>query len=157
MEITLSSIISIGICVIILAYINMVESHCGKCTRIRETNIVKIFTVIILIRSVLMIVLPKETSSFLLKHPLFIFSLIVIGLVNIFSIYKFINKMMSTQCRVCTSDWKRTFLYYYSRIVIALIVVEFLIIIGMSIWISTLSPKEMKKLQKQLEKASKDN
>ena len=157
MEITLSSIISIGICVIILAYINMVESHCGKCTRIRETNIVKIFTVIILIRNVMMMVLPKESSMFLLKHPLFVFAIIIIGLVNIVAIYKFVNKMMSNQCRTCTADWKRTFLYYYSRIAIALIVIDFLIVIGMSIWISTLSPREMKKLQKQLEKASKDN
>ena len=150
MQLTLSSILSIFICVVVLTYVNMVENKCGSCTKIVETNIVKIITVLLLLRSVLMIVLPKQTSMFIFRHPVFLFFMVILGLVNIFAIYRFVDKMMSNQCRVCTSDWKRTFLYYYARIAIFLIVLDFIMIIGMTIWLNSLKPSELAKINKQL-------
>jgi hypothetical protein len=155
MQITLSSIVSIAICIIILTYINKVQNYCGSCTRVTETNVVKIITTIILIKSILMILLPKETGMFLLRNPIVLFVLVVIGLVNIVAIYRFVNKMMSNQCKVCTSSWKRTFLYYYSRFAIALIVIDFLMVIGMGIWLSSLPPSKLKQIKNQMDREMK--
>jgi Na+/proline symporter len=74
-----------------------------------------------------------------MANPWAIFILVVINVANIIFLYRFIGQMNVSQCRQCTSEWRRSFLYYYSTFIlilyainIVLMVIGFIVLSGMS-------------------------
>lgn len=111
-------VISVIILAIILTYIAAMKMKCGFCTNIPETGYVTTLSTIILIQVFLIAVFPKQCRSFLMSNKWVILILMVINLANIIYLYRFIGKMNESQCRECSDEWRRTFLYYYSTFVL---------------------------------------
>lgn len=126
---TLSRIINIVILAIILTYIAAMKVKCGYCTNIPETNYVTTLSTIILVQVLLFIFFPAKSRSFIMSNNWVIFVLLVINVANIFYLYRFISKMNESQCRQCSSEWRRTFLYYYSTFVIILYAINIVLLV----------------------------
>ena len=126
---TLSRIINIVILAIILTYIAAMKVKCGYCTNIPETNYVTTLSTIILVQVLLFIFFPAKSRSFIMSNNWVIFVLLVINIANIFYLYRFIGKMNESQCRQCSSEWRRTFLYYYSTFVIILYAINIVLLV----------------------------
>ena len=131
--------INVSILAIILTYVSAMKVKCGYCTNIPETQYVSILTTIILIQVLAVALFSSSARSFLMSNPWIMFILFVINVANIIFLYRFITKMNISQCRQCTSEWRRSFLYYYSTFIlilyainIVLLVVGFVILSGMS-------------------------
>jgi hypothetical protein len=107
---TLSRIINIVILAIILTYVAAMKVKCGYCTNIPETGYVTTLSTIILVQVLLFIFFPAKSRSFIMSNNWVIFVLLVINVANIFYLYRFISKMNESQCRQCSSEWRRTFL-----------------------------------------------
>jgi len=105
---------------IILAYVMRMKTLCGYCTQIKETNWLFYLTAFLLVEVLIAIFFPLEIRKFLIENPFFLFIIVLINIANIIILYRFINAMMISQCKGCTQDWRRTYLYYYARIVLIL-------------------------------------
>ena len=114
------TIVNISILAIILTYVQAMKVKCGYCTNIPETRYVTFLTSIILIEVLAVVFFPTQMRSFFMNNMWLILVLIVINVANIVFLYQFIQKMKSVQCEQCTSEWRRTFLYYYSSFVLIL-------------------------------------
>lgn len=126
---TLSRIINIVILAIILTYIAAMKVKCGYCTNIPETNYVTTLSTIILVQVLLFLFFPAKSRSFLMSNNWVTFVLLVINVANIFYLYRFISKMNESQCRQCSNEWRRTFLYYYSTFVIIIYAINIVFMI----------------------------
>jgi hypothetical protein len=126
---TLSRIINIVILAIILTYVAAMKVKCGYCTNIPETGYVTTLSTIILVQVLLFIFFPAKSRSFIMSNNWVIFVLLVINVANIFYLYRFISKMNESQCRQCSSEWRRTFLYYYSTFVIILYAINIVLLV----------------------------
>jgi hypothetical protein len=136
----LSRIINMIVLAIILTYIAAMKMKCGYCTNIPETGYVTTLSTIILIQVFLFALFPVQSRSFLMQNKWLLLVLAVINVSNIIYLYRFIGKMNESQCRQCSSEWRRSFLYYYSTFVliiyaiyIVFLVISFPSIIGASI------------------------
>lgn len=114
------TIINISILAIILTYVQAMKVKCGYCTNIPETKYVTFLTSIILIEVLAVVFFPTQMRSFFMNNMWLILVLIVINVANIVFLYQFIQKMKVVQCEQCTSEWRRSFLYYYSSFVLIL-------------------------------------
>ena len=114
------TIVNISILAIIMTYVEAMKIKCGYCTNIPETRYVRLLTSIILIEVLAVVFFPKQMCSLFMNNMWLILVLIVINVVNIVFLYQFIQKMKAVQCEQCTSEWRRTFLYYYSSFVLIL-------------------------------------
>ena len=114
------TIISISILAIILTYVQAMKVKCGYCTNIPETKYVTFLTSVILVQVLAVFIFPSQMRSFFMNNMWLIFVLIVINIANIVFLYQFIQKMKEVQCNQCTSEWRRSFLYYYSSFVLIL-------------------------------------
>jgi hypothetical protein len=114
------TIVNISILAIILTYVQAMKVKCGYCTNIPETRYVTFLTSIILIEVLAVVFFPTQMRSFFMNNMWIILVLIVVNVANIVYLYQFIQKMKSVQCQQCTSEWRRTFLYYYSSFVLIL-------------------------------------
>jgi hypothetical protein len=126
---TLSRIINIVILAIILTYVAAMKVKCGYCTNIPETGYVTTLSTIILVQVLLFIFFPAKSRSFIMSNNWVIFVLLVINVANIFYLYRFISKMNESQCRQCSSEWRRTFLYYYSTFIIILYAINIVLMV----------------------------
>lgn len=122
-------IINIVILAIILTYVASMKMKCGYCTNIPETQYVTTLSTIILIQVMLFIFFPEKSRSFVMSNKWIIFVLLVINIANIFYLYRFIGKMNESQCSQCSSEWRRTFLYYYSTFVIILYAINIVLMV----------------------------
>ncbi len=116
----LMTIVNIVILAIILTYVQAMKVKCGYCTNIPETNYVTILTSVILAQVLAVLIFPIQVRNFLMNNMWLILVLIVMNIANIVFLYQFIQKMKSVQCEQCTSEWRRSFLYYYSSFVLIL-------------------------------------
>ena len=116
----ITTIVNVAILAIILTYISAMKVKCGYCTNIPETQYVTILTTIILVEVLCVALFPNMMKSFFVANPWAIFILVVINVANIIFLYRFIGKMNISQCRQCTSEWRRSFLYYYSTFILIL-------------------------------------
>lgn len=105
---------------IILAYVMQMKTLCAYCTDIKETNWLFYFTAFLLIEVLVGLFFPHEIRAFLLSNPFILFLIVLVNIANVIILYRFINAMMISQCKGCTQDWRRTYLYYYSRFVLIL-------------------------------------
>ena len=134
-----TTIINVSILAIILTYISAMKVKCGYCTNIPETQYVTILTTVIMVEVLFVALFPNQARSFFMSNPWAIFILVVINVANIIFLYRFIGQMNISQCRQCTSEWRRSFLYYYSSFIlilyainIVLMIVGFVVMSGMS-------------------------
>lgn len=135
---TLSRIINIVILAIILSYVAAMKVKCGYCTNIPETGYVTTLSTIILVQVLLFIFFPAQSRSVIMSNKWVIFVLLAINIANIFYLYRFIGKMNESQCSQCSSEWRRTFLYYYSTFVIILYAINIvLMVVALPMMIST--------------------
>ena len=114
----LSRVINVIILAIILTYVAAMKMKCGYCTDIPETKYVTTLSTIILVQVLLFAVFPNQARSFIISNKWLVFVLLVINVANMLYLYRFIGKMNESQCRQCSSEWRRTFLYYYSTFVL---------------------------------------
>jgi signal transduction histidine kinase len=114
------TIINISILAIILTYVQAMKVKCGYCTNIPETKYVTILTSIIIAQVLAVVFFPTEVRNFFMNNMWLVLVLIVINVLNIVFLYQFIQKMKIVQCNQCTSEWRRSFLYYYSSFVLIL-------------------------------------
>jgi hypothetical protein len=124
-------VISVIILAIILTYIAAMKMKCGFCTNIPETGYVTTLSTIILIQVVLFAVFPNQCRSFLISNKWVVLILMVINVANIIYLYRFIGKMNESQCRQCSSEWRRTFLYYYSTFVLIIYAINIVMMLAM--------------------------
>mgnify|MGYP006172777203 FL=1 len=103
---------------IILTYIAAMKMKCGYCTNIPETGYVTVLSIIILVQAFLFSFFPDQGRSMVMKNKWLLLTLAVINVANIIYLYRFIGKMNESQCRECSDEWRRTFLYYYSTFVL---------------------------------------
>jgi len=122
-------VVFIIILAIILTYIAAMKVKCGYCTNIPETNYVTTLSTIILVQVLLFLFFPAKSRSFLMSNNWVTFVLLVINVANIFYLYRFISKMNESQCRQCSNEWRRTFLYYYSTFVIIIYAINIVFMI----------------------------
>jgi hypothetical protein len=114
----LSRVINVIILAIILTYVAAMKMKCGYCTDIPETKYVTTLSTIILVQVLLFAVFPNQARSFIISNKWLVLVLLVINVANMLYLYRFIGKMNESQCRQCSSEWRRTFLYYYSTFVL---------------------------------------
>jgi hypothetical protein len=114
------TIVNIVILAIILTYVQAMKVKCGYCTNIPETKYVTFLTSVILIEVLAVVIFPTQMRNFFMNNMWLILVLIVINIANIVFLYQFIKKMKAVQCNQCTSEWRRSFLYYYSSFVLIL-------------------------------------
>jgi hypothetical protein len=124
-------VISVIILAIILTYIAAMKMKCGFCTNIPETGYVTTLSTIILIQVLLFAVFPNQARSFLMSNKWVVLILMVINVANIIYLYRFIGKMNESQCRQCSSEWRRTFLYYYSTFVLIIYAINIVMMLAM--------------------------
>ena len=110
------TIVNISILAIILTYVQAMKVKCGYCTNIPETKYVTFLTSIILIEVLAVVFFPTQMRTFFMNNMWLILILIIMNVANIIFLFQFIQKMKSVQCNQCTSEWRRSFLYYYSQI-----------------------------------------
>jgi len=127
----LSRIINVVILAIILTYIAAMKLKCGYCTNIPETTYVTTLSTIILIQVFLFALFPNQARSFTMSNKWLLFVLLVINVANMIYLYRFIGKMNESQCRQCSSEWRRTFLYYYSTFVLIIYAINIVMLVLM--------------------------
>jgi hypothetical protein len=104
---------------------------CGYCTNIPETGYVTTLSTIILVQVLLFALFPKQTHSFMASNKWFLLILLVINVANIIYLYRFIGKMNESNCEQCSSEWRRTFLYYYSTFVLIIYAINIVMLVIM--------------------------
>lgn len=147
----LSRVINVIILAIILTYVAAMKMKCGYCTDIPETAYVTTLSTIILIQVLLFAVFPNQARSFLMSNKWVLLVLLVINVANMLYLYRFIGKMNESQCRQCSSEWRRTFLYYYSTFVLILYAIN--IVITVVVFSSLFATQDSGKISESLTKA----
>jgi len=127
----ISKVINVIILAIILSYIAAMKMKCGYCTNIPETGYVTTLSTIILVQVLLFAIFPKQTHSFMMSNKWFLLILLVINVANIIYLYRFIGKMNESNCEQCSSEWRRTFLYYYSTFVLIIYAINIVMLVIM--------------------------
>ena len=127
----LSRVINVIILGIILSYVAAMKMKCGYCTNIPETGYVTTLSTIILVQVLLFAVFPKQARSFMVSNKWVVLVLLVINVANIIYLYRFIGKMNESQCRQCSSEWRRSFLYYYSTFVLIIYAINIVMMVVM--------------------------
>jgi hypothetical protein len=140
----LSRVINVIILAIILSYIAAMKMKCGYCTDIPETGYVTTLSTIILVQVLLFAIFPKQTHSFMMSNKWFLLILLVINVANIIYLYRFIGKMNESQCDQCSSEWRRTFLYYYSTFVLIVYAINIVMLVIMFPFIFSAAAKHRK-------------
>jgi hypothetical protein len=140
----LSRVINVIILAIILSYIAAMKIKCGYCTDIPETGYVTTLSTIILVQVLLFALFPNQAHSFMVANKWFLLVLLVINVANMIYLYRFIGKMNESQCRQCSSEWRRTFLYYYSTFVLIIYAINIVMLIFMFPFIFKASAKHRK-------------
>ena len=127
----LSRVINVIILAIILTYIAAMKIKCGYCTDIPETSYVTTLSTIILIQVLLFAVFPNQARSFMISNKWVVLVLLVINVANMLYLYRFIGRMNESQCRQCSSEWRRSFLYYYSTFVLIIYAINIVMMLAM--------------------------
>ena len=125
----LSRIINVVILAIILTYVAAMKIKCGYCTMIPETGYVTTLSTIILVQVFLFALFPKQSKSFMMANKWVMLVLVVVNVANMMYLYRFIGKMNESQCRQCSSEWRNTFLYYYSTFVLILYAMNIVLLV----------------------------
>lgn len=124
-------IINVIILAIILSYIAAMKVKCSYCTDIPETGYVTTLSTIILIQVLLFAIFPSQSRSFMMANKWMIIILLIVNVANMLYLYRFIGKMNESQCRQCSSEWRRTFLYYYSTFVLIIYAINIVMLVIM--------------------------
>jgi hypothetical protein len=151
----ITTIINVSILAIILTYISAMKVKCGYCTNIPETQYVTILTTVIMVEVLFVALFPNQARSFFMSNPWAIFILVVINVANIIFLYRFIGQMNISQCRQCTSEWRRSFLYYYSSFILILYAINIVLMIVGFVVMSGMSRGELSKVMKMRTKKCK--
>lgn len=140
----LSRVINVIILAIILTYIAAMKLKCGYCTNIPETGYVTTLSTIILIQVLLFAVFPNQARSFMISNKWVVLVLLVINVANMLYLYRFIGRMNESQCRQCSSEWRRSFLYYYSTFVLIIYAINIVMMVLMFPFMFTMVTKHRK-------------
>lgn len=151
-----TTIVNVSILAIILTYISAMKVKCGYCTNIPETQYVTVLTTVILVEVLFVALFPNAARTFFMENPWAIVILVVINVANIIFLYRFIGQMNISQCRQCTSEWRRSFLYYYSAFILILYAINIvLIIVGFVVLSSSYNPRTQIVAKSGLKKSRK--
>jgi hypothetical protein len=143
-----TTIVNVSVLAIILTYVSAMKVKCGYCTNIPETQYVTVLTTVIMVEVLFVALFPNQAKQFFMSNPWAIFILIVINVANIIFLYRFIFQMNESQCRQCTSEWRRTFLYYYSTFILILYAINIVLMVVALVVLSGMSRSELSKVTK---------
>lgn len=144
------NIVGIIISVIILIYVSKLERDDCACSKDWKRTYIKVFALITIIISILMCVRSllygkmkiNNNVAFLVYTILFFYA--IGALVNIFVMFTYSQNLIQKRC-LCSRNWTRTFMYYYSMIIGIIYFIAILVSIILSVMINT-NPKYAKKL-----------
>jgi hypothetical protein len=105
---------------IVLMYIDFVEKNCSACSDLLEKDILKNLTKISVGLILLSVIAEKPMVEFLHSNQIIAIILSTLGFINFITLYRFIGYMKTEPCDECTKNWRRKFLYIYSRTILAL-------------------------------------
>lgn len=112
-------IIEVAICAVILHHLLRVEGDCSQCSHSTVTNCLKYVTIFNLVAYVLGVVYSAQIPN----HPL----VRLTTAANIVLMFLYTREVESAKCDKCTKSGARTFMFYYSRIILGLFVLGFLL------------------------------
>ena len=116
--------------VLILNYVRKLEIVSCECSEDWKRDYIKIYSLITIIITSLVALVPiflqlinfkYNVNTILSNNIVSIFSFLytMFGLLNVYSLFTYSQKIVLTNCE-CSDSWERTFLYYYSMLVMSL-------------------------------------
>ena len=113
----------ISINVLILNYVIKLEKVSCECSKDWKRDYIKYFAIITIIVMSLMTIIPLLTNRYitLIQTPFFrilsgLFS--IATLVNIYALFTYSQQIVLSTCK-CSKSWERTFIYYYSMVIMS--------------------------------------
>ena len=133
-------IIVLLINILILNYIRKLEKISCECSQEWKRDFIKIYSLITIILTTLICLIPlfmslinlKYNTSNILSNPLLSIGSYIytfFGLINVYALFTYSQRIVLNKCD-CSNSWERTFIYYYSMLVMSLYIflASFLII-----------------------------
>ena len=127
---------------LILNYIFKLEKISCECSKDWKRDYIKYFSYISIVIILIMFcfaVSGKKNLMKLMKNKFFIIFInlfSIASLVNIYSLFKYSQQMVLSLCE-CSKSWERTFIYYYSMIIMSVYIFIISSIIFFSLCIKT--------------------
>ena len=138
-------LISALINILIFNYIYKLEKSKCNCSSDWKRKYIKYYSLITIFICIILIgnIIPNMASSQLqlLSHIYFVF-----GLVNVYALFKFSQKLVIEKCE-CSDSWERIYVYFYSMVIMSLY-----IFLSVFLLFNTLFHKELKKLSRRINK-----
>jgi len=111
---------------IFLNFVVKLERKQCECSRDIRRDIIKYYSVVLIVLSLLMIVVPKN-SPLLVKYVLPLAGLL--NLVYIGVVVSYVHKLVNKKCE-CSGTWGRDVMYYYSLLILAVMLITLVTIVG---------------------------
>ena len=131
--------------ILIFNYIYKLEKSKCNCSSDWKPRYIKYYSLITIFICIILIgnIIPNIASSQLqlLSHIYFVF-----GLVNVYALFKFSQKLVIEKCE-CSNSWERIYVYFYSMVIMSLY-----IFLSVFLLFNTLFHKELKKLSMRINK-----
>ena len=111
---------------IFLNFVLKLERKQCECSRDVRRDIIKYYSVVLIVFSLLMKVVPKK-SPLLVKYVLPLAGLL--NLVYIGVVVSYVHKLVNKKCE-CSGTWGRDVMYYYSLLILAVMLITLVTIVG---------------------------
>jgi hypothetical protein len=109
---------------LILQYVLKLEKMSCECSKDWRRDYIKYFSIVSIVIITFMFIIPLITQKYikLIQTPIFriIANLISIAsLINVYSLFTYSQKIILEKCK-CSNNWERSFIYYYSLIIMSI-------------------------------------
>ena len=109
---------------LILQYVLKLEKMSCECSKDWRRDYIKYFSIVSIVIITFMFIVPLITQKYikLIQTPIFriIANLISIAsLINVYSLFTYSQKIILEKCK-CSNNWERSFIYYYSLIIMSI-------------------------------------
>jgi hypothetical protein len=111
---------------IFLNFVLKLERKQCECSRDIRRDIIKHYSVVLIALSLLMIVVPKK-SPLLVNYVLPLTGLL--NLVYIGVVVSYVHNLVNKKCE-CSGTWGRDIMYYYSLLILAVILLSLVTMVG---------------------------
>ena len=109
---------------LILQYVLKLEKMSCECSKDWRRDYIKYFSILSIGIITLMFIVPLITKKYikLIQTPIFriVANIISIAsLINVYSLFTYSQKIILEKCK-CSNNWERSFIYYYSLIIMSI-------------------------------------
>lgn len=145
--------------ILIFNYIYKLEKISCECSEDWRRDYIKYYSLITIVGVVIVAIMYIGNITYstqLFKFLSSIFS--IFGLVNIYALFTYSQNIVINNCE-CSKSWERTFIYYYSMVVIVLYLLMISAIFFTVLFRGDVNKYNLKKLRelKKLNKLNKSN